>query len=101
MYIPNLPLSDDAYDQILQIKEGTQDKVQDTFYGKNNKIIVKVLSPTLLVPFQRNNDQNSPTWCINLGDITVTNVTDFMKVADLLDRQTYEPFNLDIQRFGL
>ena len=99
--VPNLQFSDQAYDQLKTFKVGTQDKVQDTFYGKNNKLVLKIMSPNLLVPFQRNRDLNSPTWCINLGDIVLTNVSNLIKVSETLDPKYYEPFNLSIEHFCL
>ncbi len=73
----------------------------DSFYEKNHKLLLKVLSPTLLVPFQRNNDFNSPTWSVNLGDISLTNISDLMSVRDRVDHNLFDAFNLSIERFGL
>lgn len=53
------------------------------------------------MPFQRNNDFNSPTWSFNLGDISATNISDLMSMRDRLDGNKYDAFNLSVERLGL
>lgn len=67
------PFPADAYKQLLPMGSGSG--------GGGLELKAEVRSPTLLVPFQSNNDPNSPTWSFRLGDLSLSGGLSNIKVG--------------------